>query len=143
MKDHFLFRSGQWKGEGTISIPIAEEPFPITIRWTITELEKGQFRAVQVVEIDDQEPMNNVFTVSIPHESEFQLYLDNESIGGIFSGTGVVDDRKLAWEFAHSGEIEGYEVYEREEDGKYTFRAEYSGGDGFSNHVSGSLEEIN
>jgi hypothetical protein len=142
LKEHFLFRPGQWKGKGNISIPLTDEPFPINVQWTISLLEEGKFRAVQVVEIDDQEPMTNIFTVSCQSDTEFQLFLDNETLGGVFAGTGIFDDKKLAWEFAHSGAIEGFEVYERGQDDLYTFRAEYSGGEGFSNQVSGSLEEI-
>jgi hypothetical protein len=135
---HFLFQPGIWQGSGQITIPLSETPFPLVVSWTVTSLGDGRFRAVQRVEVEDHDPMVNTFTVGSAAEGEFQIYLENETIG-MFSGSGVSDNHRLAWEFTHKNLLEGYEVYERTDGDKYSFRAEYLGGEGFATVVSGTI----
>ena len=82
--------------------------------------------------------MTNVFTVSQQPSGDFQLFLENESLG-MFSGQGISDDKNLAWEFAHYGSLEGMEVYERSTKKEYKFRAEYLGGDGVYTSIKGNI----
>lgn len=141
MRTHFLFKEGTWEGSGHITLPMTDDPFPLTVRWTISPLDEERFRAVQRVEVENHDPMVNTFTVIKPSEGDFQLFLENESIG-MFAGDGVSDDTKLAWEFSHKGALEGFEVYELKGDDQYSFRAEYLGGDGFATVVSGNLVAV-
>ena len=138
MTVHFLFKEGLWEGSGEITIPLSEKPYPLIVRWDITPLSDGRFRAVQRVEVESHDPMVNTFTVGSSAEGEFQIFLENETIG-MFSGTGVTDHDKVAWEFTHEGMLEGYEVYERKTEDEYSFRAEYLGGEGFATVVSGTI----
>ncbi len=138
MTNHFLFQEGLWEGTGEITIPLSEKPYPLIVRWTVTALGNGRFKAVQRVEVESHEPMVNTFTLSGKEDGEFQINLENDSIG-MFSGSGVSDRDKLAWEFTHNGMLEGYEVYERKSNEEYSFRAEYLGGEGVATVVSGNI----
>lgn len=140
MTTHFLFKEGVWEGSGNITLPLSDEPLSLTIQWTITPVDEGRFRAVQQVIVEGHDPMVNTFTVGSHAEGEFQIFLENEAIG-MFSGTGVSDEKQLAWEFAHKGALEGYEVYQRQGEKEYSFHAEYLGGEGFATVVSGSIKE--
>ena len=140
MTMHFLFHDGFWEGSGQITVPLAVEPLPLVVNWTVTPLDGERFRAVQEVTVEGQDPMRNSFTVKRISEGEFQVFLENEVIG-TFSGTGVADEKKVAWEFAHKGALEGMEIYELVKQGEYSFHAEYLGGDGFSTTISGTIAE--
>lgn len=138
MTTHFLFQEGVWEGSGEITIPLADGPLPLHVRWTISALDDDRFQAVQYVTVDGHEPMSNTFTVGKVAGGEFQLFLENENIG-MFSGEGISDEHKIAWEFSHKGGLEGFEVYERKEKGSYIFKAKYLCGDGLSTVISGDL----
>jgi len=141
LNNHFLFNEGTWTGEGKILFSLTPDEVPFQIHWDIAAIDPQRFRAVQRVEMVDQETMINVFTITRQQSGEFQLFLENEVLG-VFSGEGVSDERKLAWEFAHYGVLEGLEVYERKSDQEYDFHAEYLGNDGLATTVEGSISPV-
>jgi hypothetical protein len=96
---------------------------------------------VQKVDIPDQNAQTNVFTITERTPGEFQVFLENDSLG-VFSGDGVCDDHQIAWEFAHYGALEGLEVYEKTGEDEYSFRAEYTGGDEYTTVVHGVLTKV-
>ena len=138
MNNHFLFHEGTWTGEGKIFFSLTPDEVPFQIHWDIAAVDSQRFRAVQRVEMDDQDTMINVFTITSQPSGDFKLFLENEVLG-VFSGEGVSDDRKLAWEFAHYGVLEGMEIYERKSEQEYGFHAEYLGNDGFATTVEGTI----
>jgi hypothetical protein len=100
-----------------------------------------RFRAVQHVEIIGQDSMVNVFTVTKQPQGDFQVFLENESLG-IFSGNGVSDEKNIAWEFAHYGSLEGMEVYEFKKENEYVFRGEYLATNGDTTMIRGTLVRV-
>lgn len=138
MSNHFLFSEGEWTGKGKIFFSLTPDEVPFQIHWDVVPIDLERFRAVQRVEMVDQETMINVFTITRQPSGEFQLFLENEVLG-VFSGDGVSDERKLAWEFAHYGILEGVEVYEKKDDQQYNFHAEYLGNDGLATTVEGTI----
>lgn len=137
MNNHFLFNEGEWVGKGAITFALSPDEIPFDIRWNISAIDAERYRAVQRVEMEDQDTMVNVFTVTQQPSGEFQLFLENEVLG-VFSGEGICDMKKLAWEFSHPG-LEGMEVYEKNSDKGYSFLAEYLGNDGMPTTVKGEM----
>ncbi len=140
MTTHFLFHEGEWTGSGRVTFSMSPDVLQFTTQWIVTSLGDQRFRAVQHVEIPGQEVQTNVFTVTKQPSGEFHLFLENKVIG-VFSGEGVSDDKRLAWEFAHHGALEGMEVYEKTSDSEYSFRAEYIGGDEYSTTIHGVISK--
>lgn len=142
MITHFLFHEGVWEGSGLIFIPLASKPFPLTVRWVVSCIDEDRFRAMQYVEVEGHEPIENTFTVNkVVKRGEFRIFLESAAIG-MFSGTGVIDDKKVAWEFSHNNALEGLEVYELKGQDAYSFHAKYLGGDGFSTEIKGDLKVV-
>lgn len=139
MSTHFLFQEGEWIGQGRICFTVNPEEIPFDIHWTVASIDKNRFRAVQRVEMEDQDPIINIFTITRQPAGQFQLYLENEILG-VFSGDGLYDTC-VAWEFAHYGVLEGLEVYEKRNEDDYSFRAEYLGNDGTVTTVRGAMSK--
>ena len=135
---HFLFQEGEWIGDGQVFFSTNPEVLCFNTTWSVSSLDKRRFRAVQTVRVDDREPMINVFTITKEPAGDFQVYLENDSIG-VFSGRGVVDESTVAWEFAHYGSLEGMEIYEQAEEQGYNFHAEYLGEKGLSTTIRGKI----
>ena len=141
MITHFLYQQGEWEGSGRVTFSASPEVLPFTTHWTISNLGGQRFRAVQKVTIADQHAQTNVFTVTERGSGEFQLFLENETLG-VFSGEGISDEKQLAWEFTHHGSLEGMEVYDTTKDGEYAFRAEYSSDGEYSTIIHGTMTRV-
>lgn len=136
---HFLFTAGSWKGTGSVMFSHSPEVLTFTTKWTISGNDR-HFDARQEVVIEDLMPMVNSYVIDVPIHEKFTLNLTNEVVG-TFSGHGVFNERKIAWEFTHPGLFDGFEVYERVSDTEYLFHAEYTGGDGYINKIYGSMKK--
>jgi len=141
LNNHFLFKEGEWVGEGHLAFSLVPDEVPFNISWSVAALDGERYRAVQKVEMEDQDTMVNVFTLTKQSSGEFVLFLENEVLG-VFSGEGIRDDRLLAWEFAHYGVLEGLEVYEKKKDDEYRFHAEYLSNEGATTRVEGTLSQV-
>ena len=138
---HFLFQNGEWEGTGRVTFSASPTVLPFTTHWTVSDLGGRRFRAIQTVQIPDQQLQTNVFTITDLSPGEFQVFLENETLG-VFSGEGIWDDVRVAWEFAHSGALEGIEIYEKTNETEYSFRAEYGTGDDYSTVIHGTLSKV-
>lgn len=138
--DHFLFQPGEWKGSGAVTFSHSPESLDYTLRWKIEQNAEG-LKAEQEVAVDGVSSMRNCYSIIAQKTGSFLIILTNEVLG-TFSGSGVVQDEKIAWEFEHPGQLEGLEAYERITQDEYVFHAEYSGGDGFVTKISGSLVKM-
>lgn len=134
---HFLFQAGLWKGSGTVSFSHSPERLSYTLQWRIESFQGG-FRAEQSVQVEGIPPMLNLYTIFEKEEDTFEITLTNELLG-TFVGRGILQDKKIGWEFSYPGQLEGVEVYEQGEQGEYLFHSEYSGGDGFITRISGKV----
>lgn len=124
-KHQFLFTKGTWLGEGELSFTAAQEKLKFYTRWIVDEKKKSLIQCEQRVEIEGMgNHVINQFTFSEITPETFNVELISENIGKVF-GKGVIDEKVIAWELRDQPGIEGYEVYERQENGEYHFHAEY------------------
>jgi len=125
VNEDFIFTPGLWLGEGKITFSSSSEFLKYYTRWEITEQAPGMMRAVQTVEIQGvDEHVVNAFAFSDIKPASFSVCLENQMVGKI-SGTGIRDERLIAWEFRGQLSFEGFEVYEKQENGDYFIHAEY------------------
>lgn len=121
----FIFTPGLWLGEGKITFSSSSEFLRFYTKWEISRLEGEMMKGVQTVEIQGiEEHVVNTFTFSEMKPNTFVVSLENPMVGKI-SGTGLRDERVIAWEFRGQPAFEGFEVYERQENGDYFIHAEY------------------
>jgi hypothetical protein len=135
----FLLQPSIWVGEGQVSFPTSKEIVRFFTRWRTQEAPVDTIKWLQEVELHGlQQTTFNYFTIFDLKGDHFRIILENEMIGKA-SGKGVVDKQTLAWELRDHPGMEGYEVYELQKDGEYTFRAEYSSPDRFHTRIEGKL----
>lgn len=138
-QQEFIFSTGLWLGEGKITFSSSNEFIKFYTRWQITEESSGIIRAVQVVEMQGiDEQMVNTFTFKDIHPESFSLSLENKIVGMI-AGSGLRDTDLIAWEFRGQAAFEGFEVYERQDNGDYFLHAEYGAPDQFRTIIEGLI----
>lgn len=128
LNHEFIFKPRVWLGQGKISVHMVTEKISFYSRWMVDmPEEKHELTAVQEIEMENvSEKMKNQFTFYDIRNEKFSLFLENPIIGKVI-GNGLFDEKVIAWEFRDVGAgLEGYEVYELQQDGHYRMRAEYS-----------------
>jgi len=70
--------------------------------------------------------------------NKFKIELESEQINKSV-GSGLIDEKTIAWEFRSSEGMEGFEVYELQENGDYMFHAEYASLGQFRTIVDGRI----
>lgn len=141
MHNHiFIFQPGTWIGEGKIAFSASPESVRFYTKWAIDTENNGTVSAEQQVEMQGSEPNTKTqFSISDITPSSFVIELDNETLGKV-TGTGVIDQKTIAWEFRANGEgLEGFEVYELQENGDYMLHAEYASADQFRTIIDGRI----
>jgi hypothetical protein len=138
-KHDFIFLPGNWIGEGKVAFSASPETLHFYTKWVIEKGNGQEISASQIVEIQGNDPpMHNAFVFSDINPKNFSLSLDNDILGSV-KGTGVIDDKTIAWEFhGHTG-LEGFEVYELQDNGDYMFHAEYTSPDQFRTIIDGRI----
>lgn len=135
----FLFHPGSWIGEGRVSFNASAEIIRFYTKWLIEAAVNGEISSLQEVEMQGTEPnMFNRFKVSQVTPISFVIALENELLGQV-TGSGVVDEKTIAWEFHGKGSLEGFEVYELQDNGDYLLHAEYSSLDQFRTIIDGRV----
>ncbi len=137
----FLFVPGIWLGEGTVSFSASPETIHFYTRWEIEQLPTEGFplRCKQTVElsgIDDK--VTNVVEVTPVDSTSFEIWIENDQMVRV-GGKGVIDPKKIAWEFRGKDNFEGFEVYELVDNGDYQMHAEYASGDQFRTIINGRI----
>ena len=138
MSTHFLFQPGEWLGTGQVSFSMSPDVLHFRTKWVVTQTENTHFHCTQIVEIVGGDRIVNDFLIKPRTSDTFEIVLENELLG-TFSGTGVIEDRTIAWEFREKGAFEGYEVYRRTEDLEYTMHAEYLSSDQMRTMIRGRI----
>lgn len=136
----FIYEPGQWLGEGKITFSESTDQLRFFTRWNFFA-EGDEIQGTQEIEVEGvPEKMENAFLFGDLVEGSFGVRLDNQLLGTVF-GKGLSDEAVIAWEFRADNEqaVEGFEVYERQEDGTYSMRAEYVSSDQFRTIIEGKL----
>lgn len=121
----FAFNSGTWLGEGKISFSSSTESLKFYTKWEIKEKNPTTIEAVQTVEIDgvEERQLNSyTFTTISPHS--FTVTLVNPLLGTV-SGEGFRDSKRISWEYRNQDDFQGFEAYEKKENGDYILYAEF------------------
>jgi hypothetical protein len=139
MTHQFIFHPGQWIGEGKVSFSISPETLHFYTKWTIEAENHQEIHTVQIVEIQGNEPsMQNIFNFLDISPNKFIVNLENDILGNV-KGTGIIDPQNIAWEFHSVGGLEGFEIYELQENGDYLLHAEYTSPDQFRTIIDGRI----
>jgi hypothetical protein len=141
--DHtFIFNPGKWKGEGLINFSGADDQLAFTMTFEIENLKNERIKFNQIVHIEGfDDVMENHFEISKISAKDFSITLNNHLISNV-AGEGLINQKILAWEFHKPDECEGFEIYEKLDNGDYLMRAEYMGGDEFRTYIKGTLKKL-
>jgi len=135
----FILKPGQWVGEGTVSFSASPEQLYFITKWEINSKNKERIQCNQEVRMEGgEEPLLNKFHVFDVTDNTFKIILENSIVGQV-SGTGIIDEKTIAWEFRGHIGFQGYEVYEAEGDDLYKFHAEYASPDQFRTIIDGHV----
>lgn len=143
MKKHlFILKSGLWLGEGKINLSMMDEQLAFFTRWKIPKSNnKERIDSVQEIQISGlQDVMQNQFAVYDITQKEFNIELENQSLGKVV-GKGLISEKVIGWEFrlGHLG-FEGFEFYEATSDpNTYLMHAEYATTDDFRTVIHGKI----
>lgn len=138
MTHHFLFKPGTWLGAGSVAFNISEDLLYFRTRWEIIEEQDSTLRCTQTVEVVGGDQMVNVFIVEPKNSEAFDITLHNDLLG-VFSGSGVIEDSLVAWEFHSKDSLEGFEVFEKTSSDEYSMHAEYVSSDGARTIIRGKI----
>lgn len=135
----FIFSPGIWLGEGKITFSTSSTPLKFYVKWCVFPEQNQEIQAVQTIEIQgSQEHLVNQFTFSQLKPDSFSLTLESEATGRV-NGKGVQDAKTIAWEFPIPERLNGFEVYEKQSNGDFSFHAEYGEAADFRHLIQGLL----
>jgi hypothetical protein len=131
-----------WIGEGSVSFdPSLDQMFFSTI-WKIGPLENQRIQCSQQVKMEEiDETLENSYIIYLKDDSSFDLELENDSLGKVW-GAGLIDEKTIAWELFGETAVQGYEIYEIQEDGNYHFHAEYASPNQFRTLIEGHIRGL-
>ena len=142
MKEHdFIKKPHSWIGEGNITLNMVEEDLNFYTKWQVSDKDEiGKIQAVQEIQIGGiSENMKNELTFYDFTERKFSVEMENLNIGRVI-GSGVYDDKLIAWEFCDNDlNFEGFETYYLQDDGSYLVHAEYVTSDQFRTQLEGRI----
>lgn len=120
---------------------MVEEELPFHTRWTIAQKdEHGKIECTQDIQIRGlSELMHNQLLFFDLASHQFSLELDNPTVGRVV-GKGLLTNQMIAWEFRVPAiGFEGFETYEKQQDGSYSMHAEYATDDQLRTVIKGKI----
>ncbi len=141
--DHtFLLQPGKWEGEGTVGFSSSNDKMYFITNWEVAALVEDRIKSRQQVKMEDADEMIlNKFSLEVSEDKTFTITLDNDLIGQV-EGRGIIDKKTIAWEFIGEGGVQGFELYERQAGGEYSFHAEYASPDQFRTIIDGRIRPV-
>lgn len=138
----FIFKPGKWTGEGTVSFSASPDQLFFITKWDVSQKNEDEgILCKQEVKMEAaEEKVVNSFLLYDVTPTSFHIELENELVGKAI-GTGVIDEKTIAWEFRGQIGFQGFEVYELQDDGEYTLHAEYSSPDQFRTIIDGRIRK--
>jgi len=136
----FIFSPGTWMGEGKIVLNMVEEELFFGTHWAVQNTDfSGKVNCAQEIRIQGlPENMRNDLTFYDFQAKTFSVDMENQNVGHII-GSGVFDEKMIAWEFRNNENFEGYETYVLQEDGSYTMKGEYITSDQFRTQIEARI----
>ncbi len=137
----FIFSPGTWRGEGKILLNMVEEELIFNTHWAVQDKDfAGKVCCAQEIQIQGlSENMRNELSFYDFQSKTFTVDMENQNVGKIV-GTGVYDDKMIAWEFRNNDmDFEGYETYSVQEDGSYLMKGEYVTQDQFRTRIEARI----
>ncbi len=137
----FIFSPGTWHGEGKILLNMVEEELIFNTQWAVQNKDfAGKVSCAQEIHIQGlSENMRNELSFYGFDQKSFAVDMENPNIGRIV-GTGVYDDKMIAWEFRNNDmNFEGYETYNLQPDGSYHMKGEYVTSDQFRTQIEARI----
>lgn len=136
----FIFSPGVWIGEGTISFSTSPQSIHFYTKWLNNEYHPtfGYISSQQVEMQGVEESVFNKLIITEATPTSFVMTLENNLIGKV-TGKGVIDVKTIAWEYRNGKDLEGFEVYELQDNGDYLFHAEYSSTDQYRTIIDGRI----
>jgi hypothetical protein len=140
MNHTFIFSPGLWVGEGKIVLNMVEEELFFGTKWFIQNTDfTGKVTCAQEIQIQGlPEQMRNELSFYGFQSKSFQVDMENQNVGRIV-GSGIVDDKMIAWEFRNNASFEGFETYTLQEDGSYVMKGEYITTDQFRTQIEARI----
>ncbi len=142
MSEHsFILSPSTWLGEGKIQLNMVDEELDFYTRWNIGAKDKGgKIECLQEIQVKGlSEIMHNQFLFFDLAPGTFSVEFDNPSLGKML-GKGVITDKTIAWEFrCPQIGFEGFEMYEKQENGVYYLHAEYATNDQLRTVIKGKV----
>ncbi|OGN69643.1 MAG: hypothetical protein A3I67_06395 [Chlamydiae bacterium RIFCSPLOWO2_02_FULL_45_22] len=112
---------------------MVEEELVFNTNWSVQNKDfSGKVPCAQEIQIQGlSENMRNELSFYNFQNTTFSVDMENQNVGRI-AGTGVYDDKMIAWEFRNNEmHFEGYEIYHLQPDGSYHMKGEYVTSDQF------------
>lgn len=135
----FILAPGAWIGEGKVTFSMSPEIVRFYTKWVTEAVHDGKIACEQRVEKGGGgEDVFNTFTFYNLTPERFTVELSNEELGTV-TGSGVIDEKTIAWEFKGNPEFQGFEVYELQENGDYLVHAEYSSTEDYRTIIDGRI----
>jgi hypothetical protein len=137
----FIFNPGSWSGEGKIVLNMVEEELVFNTAWAVQNKDfGGKVTCAQDIQIQGlAENMRNELTFYNIGHKNFTVDMENQNVGRIV-GTGVYDEKMIAWEFRGGDtSFEGFETYLLQDDGSYMMRGEYLTADQFRTQIEARI----
>lgn len=137
----FLLYPNRWLGEGKIQLNLFEDELAFVTKWESSfKTPQGNIECVQEIQIKGlSDVMHNQFSLFNMNPNGFQIELENLALGKVV-GKGILTDKLIAWEFRVPDlSFEGFEFYEKQKDGSYLMRAEYSTSDQYRTLIVGKI----
>lgn len=140
MLDHlFLFKPGRWVGAGRITFSGSPEFIRFYTSWTIDPVDEREISGWQRVEMQGGDDfLSNHFLFHTFEANHFKVELENSLFGKV-QGGGIIDAKTIAWEFRGNNVVEGFEIYEKQENDDYMLHAEYVSTDFFRSTIDGRI----
>lgn len=137
----FIFSPGSWCGEGRIVLNMVEEELLFNTNWAVQNKDfAGKVVCEQEIQIQGlSENMRNELSFYNFDSKTFSIDMENQNVGRIV-GTGVYDDKMIAWEFRNNDmNFEGFETYNLQSDGSYIMKGEYLTSDQFRTQIEAHI----
>lgn len=135
----FIFSPGLWLGQGEIKFSTSHEKIHFFTKWMVEPEQDGLIICSQQVEMrGNDEILSNRYVFSNLTKEGCLITIENELVNSV-QGRCLFQPKMIAWEFRGHETMEGFEVYELQENGEYQFHGEYSDHDHFRTVIDGRI----